>query len=73
MDALSAGAISLAAFYFATPYKVSFLPSGAKEAILVDGGIPTALMGSKGLFVAMIVRDSLYRDLQMVYSKRHYH
>jgi len=55
VDALSAGAISLAAFLLATPYKVSFLPSGAKEAILVDGGIPTALMGSKGLFVAMIV------------------
>lgn len=55
VDALSAGAISVAAFLLATPYKVSFLAEGAKEAILVDGGIPTALMGSKGLFVAMLI------------------
>jgi cellobiose PTS system EIIC component len=39
----------------ATPYQVSFLPEGAKEAIMVGGAIPTALMGSKGLFVAMLV------------------
>ncbi|PAE37884.1 PTS cellobiose transporter subunit IIC [Bacillus sp. 7884-1] len=55
LDALSAGAISVAAFLLATPYQVSFLPEGAKEAILVGGAIPTALMGSKGLFVAMLV------------------
>lgn len=55
LDALSAGAISVAAFLLATPYQVSFLPEGAKEAIMVGGAIPTALMGSKGLFVAMLV------------------
>ena len=55
VDALSAGAISLAAFLLATPYKVPFLPSGAKEEIMVGGGIPLSLMGSKGLFVAMII------------------
>jgi PTS system cellobiose-specific IIC component len=55
VDALTAGAISVAAFLLATPYKISFTPEGAKEAILVDGGIPVALMGSKGLFVAMIL------------------
>lgn len=55
VDALSAGAISVAAFLLATPYQVSFLPEGAKEAIMVGGAIPTALMGSKGLFVAMLV------------------
>ncbi len=55
VDALSAGVISVAAFLLATPFKVPFTPQGAKEAILVDGGIPTSLLGSKGLFVAMLV------------------
>ncbi|WP_239565361.1 PTS cellobiose transporter subunit IIC [Brevibacillus fulvus] len=55
VDALSAGAISVAAFLLATPYKVSFLAEGATEPILVDGGIPTALLGSKGLFIAMLI------------------
>lgn len=55
VDALSAGAISVAAFLLATPFNVSFTPDGATEAVLVGGAIPAALMGSKGLFVAMIV------------------
>ncbi len=55
VDALSAGAISVAAFLLATPYQVSFLAEGATEAVLVGGAIPAALMGSKGLFVAMII------------------
>ncbi len=55
VDALSAGAISVAAFLLATPYQVSFLAEGATEAVLVGGAIPAALMGSRGLFVAMII------------------
>lgn len=55
VDALSAGAISVAAFLLATPYNVPFTPDGATEAVLVGGAIPAALMGSKGLFVAMII------------------
>ncbi|RBW67818.1 PTS cellobiose transporter subunit IIC [Bacillus taeanensis] len=55
VDPLTAGAISVAAFLLATPYQVSFTPEGAAEAIMVGGGIPVALMGSKGLFVAMII------------------
>lgn len=55
VDALSAGAISVAAFLLATPYQVSFTPDGASEAVLVGGAIPAALMGSKGLFVAMLI------------------
>ncbi|MFO1442088.1 PTS cellobiose transporter subunit IIC [Bacillus sp. Bva_UNVM-123] len=55
VDALSAGAISVAAFLLATPYQVSFLAEGATEEVLVGGAIPAALMGSKGLFVAMII------------------
>lgn len=55
VDALSAGAISLAAFLLATPYQVPFMPDGATKEIMVGGGIPLSLMGSKGLFVAMII------------------
>lgn len=55
VDPLTSGAISLTAFLLATPYEVSFLADGAKEAVMVGGGIPVALTGSKGLFVAMII------------------
>ncbi|PLR77332.1 PTS system, cellobiose-specific IIC component [Bacillus sp. V3-13] len=55
VDALSAGAISVAAFLLATPYEISFTPEGATEAVMVGGAIPSALMGSKGLFVAMLI------------------
>lgn len=66
VDALSAGAISLAAFLLATPYKVPFVPDGAKKAIVVSGGIPVQWVGSKGLFVAMIlaiVSTEIYRKI----------
>lgn len=54
VDALSSGAIAVAAFLLATPYQIAFTPEGAAEAVMV-GGIPIALMGSKGLFVAMLI------------------
>jgi PTS system cellobiose-specific IIC component len=55
LDALTAGAISLCAFLLATPFQVMFTPEGAAAAVAVGGAIPTALMGSKGLFVAMVI------------------
>jgi PTS system cellobiose-specific IIC component len=55
IDALSAGAISVAAFLLATPNQVPFTPEGATESVMVGGAIPSALMGSKGLFVAMLI------------------
>lgn len=55
VDALTAGAVSVAAFLLATPYNVPFLAKGATEEVLVGGAIPVALMGSKGLFVAMLI------------------
>ncbi len=55
LDALTAGAISLCAFLLATPFQVLFTPAGSKEEFIVGGAIPTALMGSKGLFVAIII------------------
>jgi len=55
VDALAAGAISLASFLLLTPYHLSFTPEGAAEAVQVGNVIPVDLMGSKGLFVALIV------------------
>jgi PTS system cellobiose-specific IIC component len=55
VDPLSAGAISLASFLLATPYVVKFTPEGASAAVDVGGAIPVTLMGSQGLFVAMIL------------------
>lgn len=54
VDPLAAGAVSVAAFFLATPYKILFTPEGSSSAYEV-GGIPTVLMGSQGLFVAMIL------------------
>ncbi|WP_144548211.1 PTS cellobiose transporter subunit IIC [Bacillus sp. X1(2014)] len=55
VDPLSAGAISVAAFILATPYFTMFTPEGATAAVQVGGVLPMALLGSKGLFVAMIL------------------
>lgn len=66
MDALASGALSLVTFLLATPFQVSYIMPGTKESILVDGVIPAALMGSQGLFVAMIIAiisTEIYRFL----------
>ncbi|MFV9510574.1 PTS cellobiose transporter subunit IIC [Tepidibacillus sp. LV47] len=66
VDALSAGAISVAAFLLATPFNVMFTPPGSKEVFTVGGAIPQALMGSKGMFVAMILAilsTEIYRKI----------
>ena len=55
IDAITAGAISLCAFLLATPFTVSFTPEGFKEAVTATDAIPVAMMGSKGLFVAMVI------------------
>jgi cellobiose PTS system EIIC component len=55
VDALNAGAISVAAFILATPYFTMFTPEGATEAVQVGGVISMTYLGSKGLFVAMII------------------
>lgn len=66
VDPLSAGAISVASFLLATPYTTMFTPEGAGAAVEVGGVIPVALMGSKGLFVAMILAilsTEIYRKI----------
>lgn len=55
IDAVTAGVISLCAFLLATPFNVPFTPEGADAAVAVGGAIPVALMGSKGLFVAILI------------------
>lgn len=55
VDPLAAGAVSVSAFLLATPFTVSFTPEGATEALKVGGAIPAVLMGSQGLFVAMLI------------------
>ncbi|WP_026695628.1 PTS cellobiose transporter subunit IIC [Peribacillus kribbensis] len=54
LDPLSVAAISVAGFFLVTPYKIPFVPEGADKAVEVSG-IPLALTGSKGMFVAIIV------------------
>lgn len=66
VDPISAGAISVAAFLLATPYTTLFTPEGASQAVEVGGVIPVSLMGSKGLFVAMllaILATEIYRKI----------
>jgi PTS system cellobiose-specific IIC component len=55
VDPLSAGAISLSAFVLATPYFTMFTPAGTEAAIEVTGVLPIALLGSKGLFVGILI------------------
>jgi PTS system cellobiose-specific IIC component len=55
IDAVSAGVISVAAFLMATPFQIPFTPSNSHTEVLVTGGIPVDLMGSKGLFVALVI------------------
>lgn len=65
VDPLAAGAISLSAFLLSTPYKIPFTPEGADKAVDV-AGIPLVLMGSQGLFVAMIlalISTEIYRKI----------
>ncbi len=51
-------------FLLATPFQVAYIIPSTKESVLVEGAIPAVLMGSQGLFVAMIIAlisTELYR------------
>lgn len=54
VEALSAGAISLSAFLLVTPYKVMFQPEEIGKVFEVSA-IPINLMGSQGMFVAIVI------------------
>lgn len=63
VDALSAGAISLLSFMLATPFKISHTLDGVTHSV---SGIPLGLMGSKGMFVAILIAiftTEIYRIL----------
>lgn len=55
LDALTAGAISLSSFLLATPFVVDFSPDGSDKTFAVEEAIPASLMGSEGLFVAIVL------------------
>ncbi|MFZ5969841.1 MAG: PTS cellobiose transporter subunit IIC [Bacillota bacterium] len=55
VDALSAAAISLGSYMMLIPFQVMFTPEGTSEAVAVGGAIPSALVGSRGMFVAIII------------------
>ncbi len=64
VDALASGALSLVTFLLATPFQVAYIIPSTKQSVLVEGAIPAVLMGSQGLFVAMIIAlisTELYR------------
>ncbi|MDM5190800.1 PTS cellobiose transporter subunit IIC [Bacillus sp. DX4.1] len=64
VDALAAGTLSMVSFLLATPFQVSHMITGTKESVIVEGVIPAVLMGSQGLFVAMIlalISTEIYR------------
>ncbi|MFJ7684941.1 PTS cellobiose transporter subunit IIC [Peribacillus butanolivorans] len=66
VDPLSAGAVAVSAFLVATPYVKMFTPEGAEIAVQVGGVIPVALMGSKGLFVGILIAlfsTEIYRKI----------
>jgi PTS system cellobiose-specific IIC component len=66
VDRLSAAAISVAAFMLATPFNVDFTPPGSEQVFTVGAVIPKVLMGSQGMFVAMIIAilsTEIYRKI----------
>ncbi|MBO8163764.1 MAG: PTS cellobiose transporter subunit IIC [Brevibacillus sp.] len=66
VDALSAGAISVASFLLATPNFTMFTPEGAAAAVQVGGVLPMMYLGSQGLFVAMllaVISTEIYRKI----------
>ncbi|WP_353886174.1 PTS cellobiose transporter subunit IIC [uncultured Clostridium sp.] len=54
VDAIQASATALVAFFIVTPYKIDFTPKGEEVSHIVKG-IPLDWVGSKGLFLGMIV------------------
>ncbi|MFD0051244.1 PTS cellobiose transporter subunit IIC [Actinomycetes bacterium NPDC127524] len=55
IDAVTSGVISLCSFLIATPFTTAFTPDGSKHTYSVADVIPTAYMGSAGIFVAIVL------------------
>lgn len=54
IDAIQASATAIVAFFIVTPYEINFTPKGGDVSHIVKG-IPLDWVGSKGLFLGMIV------------------
>lgn len=55
LDPLSAGAMSLVAFVMTIPQVTLFTPADGSAAQLVKGVLPVGMIGSQGLFVAIVI------------------
>ncbi|MFD9626541.1 PTS cellobiose transporter subunit IIC [Peribacillus muralis] len=55
IDALMTGIFSMVCFALTIPQHVMFTPEGAQKALEVGGVLPTAQLGSQGLFVAIVI------------------
>lgn len=53
-DAIQAGILAVVIFFMVTPFYTLYTPEGASEAIRVTS-LPLTWMGSKGLFLGMII------------------
>ncbi|MGL5417650.1 MAG: PTS cellobiose transporter subunit IIC [Clostridium sp.] len=54
VDPIQASATALVSFFIVTPYKINYVPKGEEVSYIVKG-IPLDWVGSKGLFLGMIV------------------
>ncbi|MEG0137164.1 MAG: PTS cellobiose transporter subunit IIC [Cetobacterium sp.] len=66
VDPLSCGAISLAAFMLLTPFKIAYFHN---DMLLSVKGIDLGLIGSKGIFVAIIVGLSIPEIVKFAVDK----
>ena len=55
LDPLSAGAMSLVAFVMTIPQATLFTPADGSAAQIVKGVLPVGMIGSQGLFVAIVI------------------
>lgn len=55
LDPLSAGAMSLVAFVMTIPQVTLFTPADGSAAQIVKGVLPVGMIGSQGLFVAIVI------------------
>ncbi len=55
IDTLMTGVFSLVCFALTVPQHTMFTPEGSQKALEVSGVLPTAQLGSQGLFVAIVI------------------
>lgn len=68
-DGISTAVIALVCFFILTPFTTSFTPEGSKAVYNVTSVIPLEWIGSKGLFVGMLVAIFVTEIVRFVYKK----